>query len=270
MSDQQPEVVLDHAETLLAHLICADNDDAKNNVTGAKRGVSLEEVDAGAILRFDVMRPKLAYTFDMLDEDRLFTADHKQLISSAPDVLGDESEVAILKEGGYVQWSGYRRVKKVPRGIWVGGKIGALYEVHWRQIYQTGKSSYFRRMAAVAPDGRPLQCLIVGSRNPGARDLSLILAASIIEDAHRSGCFTTTVQDSAGVAFPVPYGAQTELFKLRDAPLNHSGRRKAILHWVARHIRRRGGKQTEVSSHTRGVHEIVMDGFRIHLDPNDN
>jgi len=107
---------IDATETLLAHLICADNDDAENNLTGAKRGVSMEEVDAGAILRFDVMRPKMAHTFDMLDEDRLFTWDHEQLIHSAPDILGLESEIAIMKDG-YCQWSGYRRLRKPPRNI---------------------------------------------------------------------------------------------------------------------------------------------------------
>ena len=261
--------VVDTAETLITHLICADNDNAEHNVTGAKRGASMEEIDAGAILRFAPMRPKLAYTFDMLDGDRLFTLDHQSLLHSAPDILGDEAEVAIFKDGGYVQWVGYRRVRKTPRNVWIAGRAGAVYEVHWRNIYPSGKSTYFRRCAAVAPSGRPIPCVVVGSGGAGNESDGLILAASIMEDTGRTGCFTATIAESAGIAFPLPYGAQTEIFKLRDGPLLPSGKRKAILHWVARHLRARGGKEHEVKPHTRGVHTFEADGLRVSLDPND-
>lgn len=69
MSQQNESI--DAAETLIAHLLCAENDDAANNkTTSAKRGVVMDEVDAGAVLRFPVMRPSLAHTFDLLDGDR--------------------------------------------------------------------------------------------------------------------------------------------------------------------------------------------------------
>lgn len=262
---------IDATETLLAHLLCAENDDASNNLTGAKRGVSLEEVDAGSILRFDIMRPKMAHTFDMMDGDRLFTMDHNLLITSVPDILGMESEVAIMKDG-YCQWVGYRRLAKAPRNIWVGGKIGAIYEAHWRTVFPDGRSHYFRRCAAVSPKGAALPCLIQGTRNSGSGNVdgnSLVLSASIIEDASRTGCFTASVRDTAGIIFPVPYGAQIELFKLRDGPMTQGGRRKAILHWVAKHIRRRGDAESAVREHIRGVHEFTVDGLNVRLTAND-
>jgi len=97
----------------------------------------------------------------------------------------------------------------------------------------------------------------------------MILAASIIEDVGRTGCFTASVQDSAGVIFPVPYGAQVELFQLRDGPYTPGGRRKAILHWVAKHLRRSGNKESPVKEHMRGVHEFTVDGLMIRLSAND-
>ena len=232
----EKHAALDATETLLAHLLCADDDDAENNRTGAKRGVVMEEVDAGSILHFDVMRPRLAHTFDMLDGDRLFAVDHRLLITSVPDILGSEAEVAIMKDG-YCQWTGFRRLRKPPRNVWVAGKVGAIYEVHWRTAFQDGRSHYYRRCAAVSPSGAPLTCLIQGTRNAGTGDdrFGLVLAASIIEDAGRTGCFTTAIEDATGIVFPVPYGEQIELFQLRDGPNTPSGRRKAILHWVAKH-----------------------------------
>lgn len=268
MSDKHEAI--DATETLLAHLICADNDDADNNTTGAKRGVCMEEVDAGAILRFDVMRPKLAHTFDMLDGDRIFALDPGLLITSVPDILGREAEVAIMKDG-YCQWAGYRRLNKAPRNIWISGKAGAIYEVHWRIIYADGRSTYHRRCAAVSPKGLPLTCLIQGTRNPsgGMENHGIVLAASVIEDAQRTGCFSASVQDTAGIVFPVPYGGQMELFRLREGPNTPGGRRKAILHWVAKHIRRSCKSETTVREHMRGVHEFTVDGLKVKLSAND-
>lgn len=265
-----PYDVLDTTETLLAHLICADNDDAENNITGAKRGVSMDEIDAGAVLRFDTMRPGLAHTFDMLDGDRLFTMDHRELLAHPSEILGDEAEVAIFKESGHVQWTGFRRLRKPPRGVWIAGKASAIYELHWRNIYPSGRSTYFRRVTAAAASGAPIPCVIQGSNGSGNESVSLILAASIMEDVARTGCFTTTVQDGAGIVFPVPYGAQVELFKLRDGPVLPGGRKKAILHWVAKHLRQRGEKQFPVKEHTRGVHDFTVEGLRVRLDPNDD
>lgn len=268
MMDKKHEAI-ETAENLLAHLICADNDDAYNNITGNKRGVEMEEIDAGMVLKFDVMRPKLAHTIDMVDGDRLFTTDPNLLITSVPDILGLESEVALMKDG-YCLWMGMRRLKRVPRNIWVSGKVGAIYEVHWRQIFPDGRSYYYLRCAAVSPTGLPLNCVIQGTRNPNSKDrVTLVMCASIIEDTARTGCFTASIQDAAGVVFPVPYGSQVELFRLRDGPNTPSGRRKAILHWVAKHMRSTTKGQTEVREHMRGVHQFNIDGLRVRLAAND-
>jgi hypothetical protein len=262
--------VLTTAEDLIAHLICADHDDADHNVTGGKRSNRFVEVDASTKLKFDPMRPRMAYTFDPTDDDRLYASDASLLITSVPDILGDESEVVHFKED-FVMWTGYRRVRKTPRGVFVSGKVGAMYEAHTRCIYPNGESSYFRRLAAVTSKGAPLACINEGTvgRDSLRDSVSMILGAYVIEDAHRSGCFTTTVKETAGIVFPVPYGEQVEIFRLRDSPLSVAGKRKAILHWVSRHTRKRAGKVHTVKSHTRGVHEIEMAGFNIRLEVND-
>lgn len=271
MTKLQVNELIDETETLLAHLICADSDDAchVSSAPELRNGHYLEAVDAGNKLPFDVMRPALAHTFDAADRDRLYTGDARLLMDSVPDILGNEAEVAFFRED-CVRWFGYRRLRKLPRGIFVAGKPGCLYEVHMRDAFADGSSTYYKRCAALTAAGTPLPCITVGSKGSDSlRDgIGLIHGASLIEDTYRPNTFTARVSDKAGVVFSVPNGAHLDLFRLRDAPLSPAGRRKAILHWVGGHLRRTNVKEVEVREHTRGVHDFLIAGLSVRIESN--
>lgn len=271
--------IIDATETLLAHLICAHGDGAKFTVKGLGRGGSYEEVDAGVKLNLNPMHPQKSYTFQHFhesenidrNEERIYAQDHRLLLNTVQDLIGSNAEVAMLC-GDRVKWTGFRRINKAPRGVWVSSRGATLYEMHYREVFETGESTYFKRVCAVSKTGEPVVCLISGSkgRNSEIEGRQLILAASVIEDAHRPSVFTASIKESAEVVLPVPIGEHKDLFSLREAPLSPSGRRKAILHWVAKHARSRGkSNKVEVDAYLRGVRQLSMDGLTVTLSPNE-
>jgi hypothetical protein len=96
------------------------------------------------------------------------------------------------------------------------------------------------------------------------------MCASVIEDAHRVDAFTAHIAAESSIIFPIRVGEHLTAFALRDGPMAASGRRKALLHWVASHIRRKPtGGETTVQSHTRGACEFTVDGLRVAITANE-
>jgi hypothetical protein len=258
---------IDEVATMLAHLVCADSQD---DVCAVENPLGTVE-DAGQRLRFEPIRPSLAYTGQIGDGDRLFTKDAGLLLQTPQDLIGRQSEIALF-DVDVLKWVAFKKLYKRPRGVWVASPGADLYEVHQRFIQADGKSDYQKRVAAISKTGKPVQTIIEGSRREAASEQNgywsdgelVVLAASIIEDSVRPGSFQATVKDDAGVIFPVPQGEHLEVFRLRDGPLSGS-RRKALLHWVARHTRRTGRGVADVKAHLRGVHQFDIDGFNVTL-----
>jgi hypothetical protein len=273
--------MIDKTESLLTYLICGDATGRDNVDAGGRRkfdtGMEFAETDAGSLLQFSPMRPRLSYTVQSIDSDvddssdRIFTTDAGLLLAPVQDILGKEAEIAFIADDR-VKWTGFRKINKPPRGVWVASPGASIYELHYREIFENGSSTYFKRVAAVSKRGQSVPCLVEGSTGAGAGEegRQAILAASIIEDAHRIDVLTATISDSTAVVVPVPIGDHKELFALRDAPMTPAGRRRAILHWVAEHSRRKKtGEPFQVKRHTRGVRELTIDGLTVRLEPND-
>lgn len=268
--DTQTDVI-----DLLAGLMFADADETELIKHGGGRatsdGMVLDIVDAGSKLNFSEMRPRRAYTFDMLDDGRLFSFDPQALLYHPAETIGRESEFVLLKDNCLL-WTGFRRLARPPKRTWVGSTKAALYEVHYRQVFQDGMSSYNKRIAAVDRNGYPVPCVIEGTAGIKAsrEGENLVMAASIIEDCHRSGAIRCELTDHNTIIAPIPLGAQKALFALRDGPLTGRGRRRAILHHVMRHRRESSaGTEHEVREHFRGVTSFVVDGLRVTLAAND-
>lgn len=236
---------LDRTETLIASLLCADSASERDHATGAvlrTANDSYEELHGGVRLDFEPLFPSKSYTTQLgehvegTSSDRLYTDDSRLLRGSVQDIIGARSEVAVL--GETTDWLGFKKLHKAPKSVWVSSPGATLYEVHQRVVHPDGTSAYLKHIAAVSKAGRAIPCVVIGSRGAGGMaGEKVILAASIIEDAHRTGVLTAEVRDTASVVFPVPMGDHKKLFATREAPLTPAGKRKAILHWVREHIR---------------------------------
>lgn len=258
--------VLDTAETMIASLLCADSGD-NGHLLGrrTKKERISEVVDAGAILRFSKAYPCKALLAD-LGQSRELTLNAQLLLSSPQDLIGDYAEVALLA-GDCVKWSAFRKLAKRPRNIFVCGSGADLYEYHLRFIYPDGRNTYWKRVAAISKNGNPVRVIIEGTKDQGGTPDGtwLIGAASLIEDAMRPGVFQATITDHVGITFPVVQGEHLDVFHLRDGPYSGS-RRKALLHWVAQHVRKTTGGKHVVKAHLRGVHEFEIDGLKVKLE----
>jgi hypothetical protein len=253
------ELQLDKAETLLAHLLCADR---AKVVTGANEAM---------FARFEPMKPGAPYTAQ-LSGDRIFSTSPVCLLETVQDLLGNKSEVALMGDD-YVKWIGLRKLNKAPRGCWASVMRPTWYEYHFMLIRSDGTATYDRDVIALKSDGNPAKVMFQGFGTRGGHvdessAICAITAASLVEDAHRPGALLATVSDGASVLVPVPTGEHKELFALRDAPLTKAGKRKAILHWVVRHTRATKQERVNVSEHWRGTRTLSIDGLSVMLAPN--
>ena len=231
---------------------------------------AVEELrDQGELLRIGEMRPESSYTFDMTDTDRIFATTKDYLVTHPAEVLGDAAETIMMSDN-ILKWYGFRRMKAAPRGVACLGKASHWYEMHMRMVAPNGAGAYYKRVIPLSRNGSPLPAKVQSHNvcSPGIEGVSLMLAASVIEDAHRAGTMLAEVKDATEIKFPVPLNDYKNVFADREGPMT-GARRKAIVHWVACHLRHSTrGNEYEVKRHTRGVQEFTIDWLRIRLTPN--
>jgi hypothetical protein len=264
---------VDRVETLLINALDGDfsvTTDPVSILRKRKEKTTGLIQDQGLMLRFDEMTPGKMYSFDMLDEDRIFTGSNDLLMGHPAEILGDESELFFqLKDKNHFRWVGYRRAKK-PKGVAVLGKPDVFYEVHYRDIRPDGNGLYQKRLVPLDKNGKPLTAKIRNAFvcSPYHEGEYLITACSIIEDAHRANSMLATFKDGVEISLAVPLDDYKEIFFDREAPLLRN-RKRAIIHWVAQHIREsKLGLKHKVKKHVRGVTDIVIDGLHVTIQPN--
>lgn len=262
---------------LLANMMLADTGEDDWLVSGGIRktseGAVYEEKDAGSRLPFAAMTPSCAYTFDMVDGDRLVAVSHEYLVHHPSETIGRAAEVVMLTSDR-LKWIGLRRLNKAPKGIWIANPRATIYEYHYREAFPDGRNIYNKRVAAVDKHGNPVNTIIVGSHGAphpsGPEGVAIIMAASVIEDCNRSGAIRCDLTDHNTIIAPIPMGAQKPLFAMRDGPMTGAGRRRAILHHVIGHARRSTrGNVHDVRDHFRGVDEFTVDRLHVRLSAND-
>ena len=227
--------------------------------------------DIGAYLGLDTMVPNSTHTCDASDPGRLFSGDPAMLLEHPVDILGDTAEIALLTPT-YLKWVGFRRLPCRPKAV-CSATMGehTYYEMHFRTLGVDGTlSSYQQRVIAFnsAKESVPL-FLRSAPLSSGPEHLTAYLACSIIEDALRARAYMCSLQDNITVHFPVSTDDIYDFFSLREGPVTPGGRRRALIHWVSKHLRDTGApEKVRVREHYRGVTEIAVDGLTIRVGPN--
>lgn len=273
MTEDNGTVNSDAIVDVLARMLCGDtpiDDSSKESVVQDIRKAKMARMCSSAefLFTFGSMQPSRAYTFDATDDDRLY-AFSSDLLADAPDnIIGDKAEILVM-DGDVAKWCGLRRTNRLPRGLCTLTKCRALYEIHFRKLNGEGAGEYNRSMVGVTTQGKPTKVLIPKGSKPGNEELeTLSLVASVIEDARRPQTMLAEFVDGASLVMPVHLDDYLELFSIRDAPLTPAGRRRALLHWVATHKRRKKTRTVKVAEHLRGVSEFTVDGLTVRLTPN--
>lgn len=262
---------VDFSETVLAYLLYGDAE-VPNYSTGdmdrvASNGDRYSSIDTGDFLEFDPMSP--SSSFISFDEGRIFGTDGRFLINNAQDIIGESIEMSFVNNK-IAHWHGFRPLKKRPRRVWVAEPGATLYEHHYKAINAAGVSTYARRVAAINSKGMPVATVFEGAETEGADNSgrTAIIACGFLEESSRANTIRATVKEHASMIFAVPLADYKYLFALRDAPMSDSGRRKSILHWVAKHARRTKDGKCDVKQHFRGVREITVSGLSVSLECN--
>lgn len=266
--------VLDRVEDVIIYALegrAAKNHDCVPTETIRMRGEARQGFDVSSLLKFQPMYPNSMYVPSLeCDNDRLYATSSEYLVRHPADTLKDGAEVAFIYKGG-LKWIGLRRTSK-PKNLYELGGACAWYEAHFRYIFLNGASSYLKRVIAFSETGN--QCpvktrignVLVCSRSEMEY---FFVPVSVIEDTHRAQTMLATVSDAAEIKFSVPLDDYKQMFSSRNAPMQN-GRRKAIIHWVASHLRKRRDKDpVRVKKHVRGVDRIEIDGLKISISPND-
>ena len=250
-----------------------ENGDIVHSEIKDGRGGVMVSKDVGSLLSIPDMNPSSMYAFALTeDSDRIFSTSKDDLLQHPADILGESSEVAAIY-GGAMKWVGVRRIEKPPMGIYSLRPASCWYEYHFKMFFYNGTNTYHKRIIAFTSKG---DVAAVMSRNCNVPVCAIntegsyaTLMASIIEDSHRARTMLASVQDNTELKFAVPLDDYKEMFLGRDSPLKN-GRKKAIIHWVASHLRKKpDGCKSSVKKHIRGVSDIVIDGLKISITPND-
>lgn len=266
---------LDQLETMLIMALDLKLDDKSINATG--RDARGSKIDTGDLLQFDNMTPNVAYTFDLCDEEdandeyaREYSSSPSLLLNHPTDIIGRQNEIIMFDtEHGMLQWIGARKLPRRPKGIATTGKADMFYELHYREISLNGCEIYNKRIIALRKNGRPVTAFIKNSPISMTEDIySFFIMCSMIEDTHRSNAMTATLKEHTSVKFSVPLNDYQRIFSDRDGPFK-SGKKRAILHWVAKHLRQSvKGKTHTVKQHTKGISNFKLDGLEINIAPN--
>jgi hypothetical protein len=269
IANQAKEPTLDDIETMIIMSLYADNLTSHHqNRIFDKNGGVYELNDQGCFLGFDKMIPESSFTFDM-SPDRIYSTSKEYLVGHQSEILGDTAEVTMLSNG-ILKWRGFRKMSKPPKGVCSIGKVSHWYEMHQRFTSMKGDTQYYKRAVPISKSGKILPAFVNGHIvcGPLMEGAVLNVCCSLIEDAQRTGIMLASVKEEREIKFPIPIADYKEVFLDRNGPFLGSGKKKAIIHWVSSHLRKRkNDDHVLVSKHIRGVQSFLIDGISIVISP---
>jgi len=202
---------------------------------------------------------------------KLFDSSEKNLICD-PIQLYSKDYSLCMYDGSSCRSMHIIRINKLPKRYVCKGKKEAFFEIHYKYI-DGSKSEYIR--GAFGYDGHSI--------NKACTDMSSFRQSDFIQkkkNDNDSFVLTTSMFDDLSDQWitEIEYDGQSilmgsnkegvrELSDLREEPLTITGRRKAIMHWVAGHTRRTEAGPFDVSTYTRGIDSFNIDNFNIKISP---
>jgi len=261
----------DNLETLL--LLAMDSEKYKMQRflqrDSRKLGLEKEIVSVGDLLKIPDKKPFEAYTFDAMDDGRLYTSGIDLLSSHPLDIIEDGIETILFYEN-QLKWVRLEIIKR-PKGFICIGKAEEWVAIHFRRINTQGAQEYVKEAFPVDKKGNVLPVKIEGWNlsEKGIRyeyEEQMSISCSIVDDAKRKGALLAKASVESSIVFPIAHGAHKEFFAMRDGPRETpSGKKNPIIHFCQKHIRKTDGKETEVKGHWRGREKITIDGMSIEI-----
>lgn len=209
--------------------------------------------------------PWLVYMGAGDSNERLFTSDLSQLVCEPAKILKGGFECYSLS-GITFKWFKVQSTESKYIKPLIAPFAKNIYEIHHRTMSFGGSDEYIKSLSAY--HGRKHTSIMHEGHPLLAGDEACDLMCSIKEDMHRQGVFhvkLTSEETSLGIRMSVDYDAVKELFSHRNSPLTETGRKKPIIHWVSKHLRRTHKFDTQVDRHIRGIEKFTVNGYLIEI-----
>ena len=263
---EQTEDLIEH---MLALALCADAAPTNDNHHLGDITMGSWEARCMRTMTSELPRrtPTQAYAHcRSLEGERMVATTHKLLLAHPAELIGSGVEVMHLADA-CVDWTRLEPMQRLPRNVAAVGRAHYWAAMHMRRIAANGMQCYFSTLVPFSREGAPLAAQWRGAWvcKPTNVGMDAIVTCSMVEDAQRPNAMLASVRDGVELTFPVGEDAYLEAFALRDAPTTALGRRRALLHWVAKHVRTTRRGRGEVKRHMRGVAEFDIGGYRVRL-----
>jgi hypothetical protein len=205
--------------------------------------------------------------------NRLYTTDPDQLITPVSELVGEAIESIFVDESDLVIWNVLRPVTKLPRRYHAVGPTGCtFYEEHQRQwnCHSPESGDYWRYFHAYNQQRNNWYQVLGPGEVPNHRlkDTRERLTAqcSVQEDVNLFWKIKLS-EGKAACVISADGTAVLDLFANRGGPLTPGGRRRPLMHWVRRHVRKpRGANRTqEVQEHLKGVFKFPVGTTAVEL-----
>jgi hypothetical protein len=257
------EQVLDRVESTLLFIL--DGEQVQPKTYNSERGVWIEATqdDSKHIPALPIECPiMLSPGIELHALPRVYTDDPNQLITPVSDLVGEVVESILVDESDIVQWHALRPVAKLPRRYYaVGSPAGCtFYEQHYREwnCHFPESGCYFRYFRAYHERTNNWYQVLGPGEIPGRKLTKarqcLTLACSVQEDANLFWKIKLS-EGKAACVISADGTAVLDLFANREGPRTPGGRRRPLMHWVRRHVRKSRGMNRiqEVQEYLKGV-----------------
>ena len=204
-------------------------------------------------------------------KNKLFDPSEKNLICD-PIYLYSNGYSLCMYNGVFCKSMFIRKVDKLPKRYVCKGSKDAVFEIHYRYI-DGSKSEYIRGVFGY--NGHNINKAFTDMSsfkqtnyllNNRYDNENFVLTTSMFDDLADQWITEITLNDQSIIIGSNRDGVN-KLSKLREEPLTITGRKKAIMHWVAEHTRLTKSGYSDISTHTRGIDSFNIDDFSIRISP---
>ena len=271
--------IIDAVETAVIYILGAE-ESATAGYEHARRGdTKITTFGAEKYLRASTPKSPWCFMSGIGDSDERIVSPNQRLLREPfPELIGRFSE-ALIMSPGWARWVGCERLNKRPKRILAPPGVRAFYCLTQIEMDAALRGKSHAACVGVTDTGAVVACpaeqegfrstyqLNRGSRPWDDTVNMAVVFASMIDDFTLADRWKVSFSADRAMSFSTTAEGAREAFAFRDAPLSPAGRRKAILHWVRAHGRKKqDGGVAEVPKHLRGITEFTAGGVDIRIE----
>lgn len=271
--------IIDAVETAVIYILGAEESVTAGYDHARQGDTKVTSFGAEKYLRASAPRSPWCFMSGVGDADeRIVSANPRLLREPFVDLIGKFSE-ALIMSPGRARWVGCERMSKRPRRILAPPGVREFYcltqidmdaALHGKsQAACLGVTSRGDVVACPAEqEGFRSTYQVNRGAMPWLDTVNMaVVFASMIDDFTLADRWKVSFSADRSMSFSTTADGAREAFAFRDAPLSPAGRRKAILHWVRAHGRKKqDGGVAEVPKHLRGITEFTAGGVDIRIE----